>query len=76
MNYKYDLTTLPTMLKRRHFIEFFGISSSLYYKLINKKLLPTIRFNNRTFVDRDKFIQLLKDGLLNFTNEKNEVSNK
>lgn len=66
MNFEYNVSYLPAMLKRKHFIEVFGISSSLYYKMINRHLLPTIKFNNRTYVKRDEFIEKLENGLLNF----------
>ena len=41
-----------------------GISDSLYYKLIRENKLPIVKINKRTYIDRDKFINMLNLGYL------------
>lgn len=41
-----------------------GISDSLYYKLLRENKLPIVKINNRTYIDRDKFINMLNLGYL------------
>lgn len=69
MKYQYDLSNLPYLLKRHHFIETFGISSPFYYRLIKKNVLPVIMLNGRKYVDRNKFVELLNNGSFGFMSE-------
>lgn len=48
----------PLLLKRKH-IKDIGISDALYYKLIKSGQLPTIKLNNRTYINRDVFFELM-----------------
>lgn len=59
---KFNLDSLPILLKRKHLINEFGFSNSLYYKLVKSNSLPMIKFNGRNYIDRDKFIRLLEYG--------------
>ena len=60
----YSTKDLPMLLKRKHFRTIFGISDALYYSLINSHQLPTIKLNNRVYVDRDKFLSMINQGEL------------
>lgn len=49
---------LPLLIKRKDFKEAFGLSDSLYYKLIHSKQLPTVTLNGRQYIHRDKLFEL------------------
>ena len=51
-----------------------GISDSLYYKLLRENKLPIVKINNRTYIDRDKFINMLNLGYLD--NKKGTQTNE
>lgn len=50
---------LPLLLRRKHIKELLGISDTLYYKMVSEQALPTIFFNNRVYIHRDRFLELL-----------------
>ena len=56
---KYNRQDYPLLLKKKH-IKDIGISEGFYYKLVNSRQLPTIKLNNRTYINRDAFFDLLE----------------
>ena len=58
------LEKLPKLIKRSHMLKVVGISDSLYYKLLRENKLPIVKINNRTYIDRDKFIIMLDTGFM------------
>jgi hypothetical protein len=50
---------LPLLLRRKHVKELLGISDTLYYNMVNNNVLPTIYYNERVYVHRDRFFALL-----------------
>ncbi len=52
---------LPMLLRRKHIKEMLGISDTLYYRLITDEKLPTVYYNNRVYIHRDKFLELLNE---------------
>lgn len=58
------LEKLPKLIKRSHMLKVVGISDSLYYKLLRENKLPIVKINNRTYIDRDKFINMLDSGYM------------
>jgi hypothetical protein len=59
------LTHLPKLLKRKHILKDIGLSESLYYKLVKENKLPTIKINNRIYLDRDKLLLMIEKDLIN-----------
>lgn len=68
------LEKLPKLIKRSHMLKVVGISDSLYYKLLRENKLPIVKINNRTYIDRDKFINMLNLGYLD--NKKGTQTNE
>ena len=64
MNNNYDLEKLPILLKRHHLIEHLGLSNNLYYKLLRGNQLPVIKMGKQKYVDRDKLMYMLNNGLI------------
>lgn len=67
----YNKEDYPLLLKRKHIRKILGISDTLYYQLIRSGELPTVRLNNRTYIIRDEFWEVLKNnqkGILNYEN--------
>ncbi len=56
---KYNRQDYPLLLKKKH-IKDIGISEGFYYKLVKSRQLPTIKLNNRTYINRDAFFDLLE----------------
>ena len=56
---KYNRQDYPLLLKKKH-IKDIGISEGFYYKLVKSHQLPTIKLNNRTYINRDAFFDLLE----------------
>ena len=52
----------PLLLKRTHFINDIGISNAVYYQLIHSGSLPVVIINDRKYVLRDKFFDMLESG--------------
>ena len=50
---------LPLLLRRKHIKKLLGISDTLYYKMVYNNVLPTIYYNERIYVHRDRFFSLL-----------------
>lgn len=57
---------LPVLLSRRHFVQNFGLSDSLYYKLLNTNAVPVVTLGDRRFIHRDKFLQLIEQPTCTF----------
>ena len=50
---------LPLLLRRKHIKELLGISDTLYYQMLANNILPAIYYNNRVYVHRDRFLDLM-----------------
>ena len=59
MHTNYNRQDFPLLMKRKHLLSL-GLSDDLYYKLIREKKLPTIKLNNRTYINRDAFFDMLE----------------
>lgn len=59
MNTNYNRQDFPLLMKRKHLLSL-GLSDDLYYKLIRENKLPTIKLNNRTYINRDAFFDMLE----------------
>lgn len=58
------INQLPVLLKRKHITTTFGLSDSLYYSLVKESKLPTVKINNRIYVDRDKLLSMINAGTI------------
>ena len=58
----------PLLLKRKH-IKDIGISEGFYYKLIKSGQLPTVKLNNRTYINRDALFDLLENTTMSATEQ-------
>ena len=75
---KYEIDKLPILLKRKDIVETLGLSESFFYKLIKSKSPVVVTINERQYIHRDKFLELINSNpsKLNgeFSNEKDQIS--
>lgn len=75
---KYEIEKLPILLKRKDIVETLGLSESFFYKLIKSGSPVVVTINERQYVHRDKFLDLINSTSNNLNgevaNEKNQVS--
>ena len=64
-----DRKNFPILLRRSHFVNDIGISNSLYYLLLNSGVLPTVTINQRKYVLRDKFFDMIENNAIPFLSE-------
>jgi hypothetical protein len=64
-----DRKGFPMLLRRKHFIDKIGINNSLYYQLLNSEAIPTVTINNRKYILRDSFFDMLDNNTIPFLSE-------
>ena len=57
-----DTSALPPFLSAGH-METLGFSKSTFYRLAHREDMPVVHIGKRLYLDRDKLLTLLRNGL-------------